>query len=251
MTNEISPTVNDAKQASENDGNAAQAHTPEPEKISGQEFLDDYRERRDKQLEEERKAALRERVKREEEEKIIDKECAIIRKYELDRLDALMLKYLIEFPSATLKELAKLTGLHLSTCGRRISRDTFQDALAEQQGTTIKMIEKAQRVSALRMIRLANADNDQTALEAGKLLLKPMLGENLNVNMNQRMIFSTQIGEGGRINTETTMKELEDEHRKKLAEAERGEDATNGERPTSDLGNEENGESDKSGVDKS
>jgi fibronectin type 3 domain-containing protein len=45
-------------------------------------------------------------------------------------------------------------------------------------------------------------------MEAGKLLLKPLLGENNNLNVNHRVTVKTRIGPDGKLNQEQTVEEI-------------------------------------------
>lgn len=141
-------------------------------------------------------------------------------RFGLDSIDLDIIKYLTDHPNATCPEISEAIGMSERQIWNRRKRQRFIDAMAELNKPTLEVIEKAQKISARRMVALANSSDAQVALEAGKLLLKPLLAEKIDMNVNHRITYKTRIGSEGRIYQEVETEKIDSPAAKKVEEPE-------------------------------
>ena len=118
----------------------------------------------------------------------------------LDELDHKLLAYLDKVPTATYKQMAELLNMSDAGVANRYKRPVFQAALDEIKKSTWDLILRAKRVSARRLLTLANDRDPNIALRAAQLLFGPTLQDShTDPATVTDIIYRTRIGATGAI----------------------------------------------------
>jgi hypothetical protein len=118
----------------------------------------------------------------------------------IDEKDKALMKYLSEYPDASLADLGRVIGMTASGVRKRMMRPVFQKFLRQLREGTEDIILRGQRAAAMTLLRLTRSSNEKTALEASRILLTPLLAKTTTENKTTKeLIFRAQIGTQGQL----------------------------------------------------
>jgi len=131
------------------------------------------------------------------------------KKYELDPIDHLLLKHLINFPNSTNEELGEVVGLSPHPVRRRRLKPAFVKAYRELTASTREHLAEAARRAAIRLKKLIEDDDKDIALQAMKMALANHLRTQVDVNVQPRLVYKTTIGLDGALLQEVIEEEIQ------------------------------------------
>jgi IS30 family transposase len=107
---------------------------------------------------------------------------------DLDDIDKAIIQYKVKEPSITNVEIAKRLEVHRDTIAARLKKVKVDTALKEIQKSALQILLDSQSAAARRLSKIVKDGNDADATRAAKEILKGVLSENVNLNLNKSPI---------------------------------------------------------------
>lgn len=104
---------------------------------------------------------------------------------DLEEMDKAIIRLKVSKPSITNNELASTLGVHRDTIAKRLKKEKVNHAIAELQKSAIQTLLDSQNEAARKLITIMRTGKEErTVVNACKEILKGVLSENYNVNLN-------------------------------------------------------------------
>lgn len=103
---------------------------------------------------------------------------------DLDEVDREIVRVKLEKPNITNIDLAEMLGMHRQTLAKRLKKEKLQRQIIEAQKSALQILLEAQSEAARRLKMLMRDDNKDVSMKACKEVLKGVLSENMNLNVN-------------------------------------------------------------------
>lgn len=119
----------------------------------------------------------------------------------LDEIDNKILRMMMEYPEAAVKDIAKAIEQPYEVVLRRTKRPAFKRGLDDIRMSAWDILCKGQLIAARKLIKWVNSDDAKTSLWAAELMLKPLIEAPPVINNNNffQMTHEVKFGEEGQI----------------------------------------------------
>lgn len=126
--------------------------------------------------------------------------------YALDDKDKVIVQQLAAYPETPADDLAKLVGLHVHSVKQRMKKPAMINAMRIVAQKFDDVVNDAKLAAMHRLVKILNNPQsmDKDAIQAARVIFdreKATLIQN-NVNLDQRIIVRSSIGDGGMLNQE-------------------------------------------------
>jgi len=133
-------------------------------------------------------------------------------RYELDYVDRTLIKYLIQFPAITQRELGTIVNLTYQAVSVRVNKPAFKAAINDVTGTTEDNLKEAARRASRRLKKLVDHDDPEIAAPFVKMALANHLTQKIDMTVQPVIRYKTTVEADGSLLQEIMD---EDKHDKK------------------------------------
>jgi hypothetical protein len=140
----------------------------------------------------------------------LTKELIKLDKYELDGVDRIMLKQLVQYPNTTQVELGQLVSLTKQAVNARVNKPAFKAALNDVLGSTEEHLKEAARRAARRLKKLVDHDDPEIAAPFVKMALANHLTQKVDLTLQPVVRYKTTVEVDG-----TLLQQVIDEDKSK------------------------------------
>ena len=121
-----------------------------------------------------------------------------VERYNLDPVDAQILKLMIQFPLISTEDIAATVNIPLDEARKRRAKKALRAKYAEITSSTEEHLRVAAKRAAYKLSQLVQHEDPDVALAAIKIALAPYINRaEVNVNMKSAVIFKSTVSPDG------------------------------------------------------
>jgi hypothetical protein len=121
-----------------------------------------------------------------------------VERYNLDPVDAQILKLMIQFPLISTEDIAATVNIPLEEARKRRAKKALRAKYAEITSSTEEHLRVAAKRAAYKLSQLVQHEDPDVALAAIKIALAPYINRaEVNVNMKSAVIFKSTVSPDG------------------------------------------------------